>query len=222
MANARPSTKHLAINKANARVVTMIAIAAFIVGFTLVAARSLLSQRAYQARVIAEKQKAVDQLKANIAAVDNLKASYASFINSPENVLGGSSSGSGEKDGDNARIVLDALPSVYDFPALTTSLEKLLVGYKINSITGTDDEINQQQNTESPDPQPVEIPFSISVNGSYGSMANLVTTLDRSIRPFQILTINISGSDNEVQTVINAKTFYQPENNLSITKKDVQ
>src|SRR6185436_19057656 len=94
--------------------------------FSLMASRGLLGQRSYQARVINEKGKAVKQLQSNVAATKSLVDSYSNFTSLSSNVLGGNPRGTGDKDGDNGKIVLDSLPSKYDFPALTTSLEKIL------------------------------------------------------------------------------------------------
>lgn len=223
MARPNISLKQLQVNKANSTIVTTIALASFVVVFSLVASRSLLSQRSYQSRVIKEKEKAAAQLKENVTAVESLTASYAAFVNSSENVLGGNPAGTGDRDGDNARIILDALPSKYDFPALASSLEKILTenSFGIEVISGTDDEINQQ-NMESPNPAPVEMPFQITVTGSYDSMEKLVSILQRSIRPIQIQTLEFSGSDSAIRLNMNAKTYYQPEKSLMITTKEVR
>ncbi len=219
----QPSQKRLQIDKSNSRVVVTIAIAAFLSVFSLMAARALWSQQSFQNRVIKEKGKAVKQLKDNVAATKTLVNSYNDFTSLPANVLGGNPNGTGEKDGDNGKIVLDALPSKYDFPALTTSLEKILSGggYKIESITGLDDEVNQQ-NTASPTPQPIEMPFQMTVSGNYASIQSLIGTLEHSIRPFQIQKIEFSGGNADLHTTISAKTFYQPEKSLTITTKEIK
>lgn len=224
MAKLDLSPKRIQISKANATVVIVVAVAAFIVTFTLVAGKALLDKRAYQARIITEKTKAAKQLQENLKATDTLVTSYKEFVGTPENVLGGSSSGTGEKDGDNAKIVLDALPSKYDFPALTTSLEKILSdrNYKILSINGSDDEIAQGSNQGSSSPVPVEIPFQLVVGTSYDAMHGLLQTLERSIRPFQIQSLSLTGTNGNLQVNINAKTYYQPEKNLTISTKVVQ
>lgn len=128
----------------------------------------------------------------------------------------------GERDGDNAKIVLDALPSKYDFPALASSLEKVLSSgdYTINNITGVDDEVNQQTNET--DTAPVEIPFQVGASGSYASIQKLVDSLERSIRPFSVTKITFSGDDGELQAQVDAKTFYLPEKTLKITTKEVK
>lgn len=224
MAKLTISTKRLQISKANATMMSIIAVTSFIAIFSLIASRALLSQRSYQSRVIAEKEKAKSQLEDNIKAAESLTTAYQEFISSTENILAGNPKGVGDKDGDNAKIILDALPSKYDFPALTASLEKILSdkSYKIESITGTDEEVAQNANTSSPQPVAVEIPFQLNVNGSYPAMQNLISVLEHSIRPFQIQSLEFSGNDSLMRMSITAKTFYQPEKNLTTTTKVVK
>ncbi len=224
MAKFHFSTKRLAISKANARMVAFVALAAFIAVFSIVASRALLQQRSYQSRVIAGKEKAKRQLNENLKAVEGLSVAYQGFISEPTNILGGNPKGAGDKDGDNAKLILDALPSGYDFPALTSSLEKMLTdgSYKIEGISGTDDEVAQAGTSNSPDPQPVPIPFEIAVSGNYVSMQNLMSVLERSIRPIQIQAIAFSGTDNEIRMTLTAQTFYQPAKNLNITSEAVK
>lgn len=223
MANNKTSNKHLLINKANSAVTLTLAIAAFVTVASLVASRAMLQQRTYQAKVIKEKEIAAKTLKDNIEAVDSLVTSYKEFIGRPDNIIGGVSAGTGERDGDNAKIVLDALPSKYDFPALTTSLEKVLTqgNFKINNISGTDDEIGQGAKVSTV-PEVVDIPFTFSVSGNYDALNSLIQTLERSIRPIQITKLKFSVQSSAIQMDIDAKTFYQSEKNFNITTKVVK
>ncbi len=202
----------------------IIAGASFIIIFGLIASRALLKQRAYQSRVIVEKDKAKKQLQENIKAAQSLTASYQQFIGAPENVLGGNPNGRGDRDGDNAKIILDALPSKYDFPALATSLDKILSNkaYKIGSITGKDDELNQKTNSGGAAPVVVDIPFEIDISGSYPAVQSLISVMERSVRPFHVQKVSFSGNDSLMQLTIGAKTFYQPEKTLTITTKEVR
>lgn len=221
--NASTSKKRILIDKSNASMVIMIAAMAFVTVFSLVASKALLSQRSYQARVITDKKAALAQLKANNDAAAKLVDSYKVFVSPSENIIGGSTTGTGERDGDNARIVLDALPSKYDFPALATSLEKILLAqnFKISGITGIDDEVKQSApNTAAV--APVEIPFEVSVVGTYDNAQLLSDIFKRSIRPIKVSKIKLDGKDGELNIVINAKTYYQPEKVISITTKVVQ
>lgn len=227
MAKTASFTKRALISKANSTMVMATAIAAFIVVFCAVASKTLLSQASYQNRVISVKKKTLVTLKSNLKAVDTLKDSYRSFVGTPQNVLGGNPSGNGDLDGDNAKIVLDALPGRYDFPALATSLEKLInsQGLQIQSINGTDDEVNQAAKEASAIPVPTPIPFQVRVSGSYDGVKNFVNVLERSIRPIQITKVEISsslGSGGTAAATIDAQTFYQPEKALKIRTEVVK
>ena len=219
------STKRLAIGRASTQIVAIVGAAAFITIFCLVAGHAVWSQNAYQGRVIKATTEAHKQLVANAQSFTNLQAAYQAFNDTSTNALGGSSTGSGNNDGDNTKLILDALPSSYDFPALTSSVEKILNAgnFTISSITGTDDQVAQQSNSASPKPQPVSMPFSFTVtNASYGSIQQLVTVLQQSIRPIQIDSLTLSGETNNMQITVNAHTYYQPGKSLGITKKVIQ
>jgi hypothetical protein len=225
MADDLISTKRLAISKANAQMVGVVAAAAFVTVFCLVASNAVFSQNRYQARVISAKEKAHKQLQDNINNYSDLATAYKAFDNASTNVIGGIKDGKGDNDGSNSKIILDALPSSYDFPALASSIEKVLAdnNLKVTSITGTDDQLNQQNNTTSATPQPVSIPFTFTIsNASYASVNQLMTKLQQSIRPIQIDTLDASGSQNNMTVTISANTYYQPGKNVSITKKVIK
>jgi hypothetical protein len=224
MAQAVFSTKRIAISKNNAQMVGMITGAVFVTIFSLVSSKQLIAQENYQKRVISEKEKAAKQLKTNLSAVSDLQKSYYQFVQTPENIIGGSPTGNGDRDGDNAKIVLDALPSKYDFPALTSSMEKLLTdrNFKINSINGTDDEVAQGKNQDSGEPKPVTMPISVSVSSNFNSIQDFLSVLEKSIRPIQMQTIELQGEDKELKLNFDAVSYYQPAKNLTIGTKDVK
>ena len=221
---ARISVKRMQIDKSQQRMLIAAAIAAFTLVFALVGGKMMIDQVLYQNKVIAAKKAAVQQLRSNVQASSSLQTSYKAFVSTSQNVIGGNPQGTGPQDGDNAKIVLDALPSKYDFPALATSVERLVTSQNmgIESITGSDDEVAQAENASSPDPQPVAMPFQFSATGSYQSAQNLVTAFDKSIRPFQILKLQLSGGQENMTVKVDAQTYYQPAKNFNITKKTVK
>lgn len=217
------NNKRLLIDKANTTMLLFIGVASFLLVFSLLSSKALFSQSKYQSKVMKEKQIAHKQLQANIKNVDSLVASYKSFAEEPQNVLGGNPSGNGPRDGDNPSIVLGALPSKYDFPALISSLEKLFKdgGFAVDALGGNDDELAQQA-LKVDKPAPVEMPFPISVNTTYEGAQSLLTTLERSIRPITVSKITIGVSGGKLSLSIVAKTYYQPEKVLKITTKVVK
>lgn len=224
MARTTSFTKRSLINKANSTIVVATAVAAFVLVFALVAGKSLLSQMSYQNKVIGVKKEALKQLQADLAARDSLETAYKAFVGSDPNVLGGNPAGKEDKDGDNSKLILDALPSKYDFPALTTSLEKVIVGQNLSilGISGTDQEADETVQQTSTSPAPIPMPFQVQVSGSYTAIQNLVDVLLRSIRPFQVLTMELSGDESSMTAVIDAQTYYQPEKSLEIKQEVVK
>lgn len=216
------SLKQLAINKDSTAIVVVVGLASFILVFSLISSHALLQQRAYQAKVIGKKKVALQQLEDNAQEVEKLKTSYRAFAEKPENVLGGNPEGNGEKDGSNPRLVLDALPSKYDFPALTTSLEKVFKQYGIESITGTDDEVAQSAAEASVSPQPVEMPFTITITGNAQNTKELLQKFERSIRPIQVQKVTINGASNQLKIGVTAKTYFQPEKKFDVKTEKVK
>ncbi len=218
------SGKRDLIDKTNATVVMIVSAAVFLAAFSAVATKTFINQAAYQNRVIEKKRIARDQLKEDIDNAKKLKKSYLSFVDTTKNAIGGDRFGVGQQDGDNAKIVLDALPSSYDFPALPTSIEALVASQnvKISSITGTDDEVAQAQNASSTTPQPIAMPFEFSVVSDYEGVQRVINALERSIRPMKISELDIVSEQKELTLTIKAQTFFQPAKSLNIDKKVVE
>ncbi len=174
--------------------------------------------------MIETKRTAVKQLKTNEQTAQQLVTSYKAFVAADTNVIGGNALGTGQRDGDNAKIVLDALPSKYDFPALTSSLEKMLTEQKLTiaSISGSDDEVAQGANQASPQPIAVEIPFEVSATGPYKDIQGSLDVFGKSIRPFHLKTLQLSGGQSNMTMAITGKSYYQPAKNFNVTQKVVR
>lgn len=218
---APTSIKHALINKANTTIVAITAAAGFVVVFCLVASFTLFSQLQYQNHIVSAKKNTLKQIKADLTAVSSLKASYKAFTSTPKNIIGGDPEGTAARDGDNAKIILDALPSKYDFPALTNTLEGILTSQnvKIMSITGTDDALSSESQGASVTPEAQAMPFQLSVMGNYGAIQSVISTFEKSIRPFQVQTLEVAGGQDQDQVIltITAQTFYQPAKSLNLT-----
>ncbi|HSX35887.1 MAG TPA: hypothetical protein VLH84_03050 [Patescibacteria group bacterium] len=224
MARTTAFTKRTLISKANQNIVIATTIAGFVLVFSLVAGKALVSQMSYQNRVLGFKKTALSQLKDDLAARDSLQSSYDDFVAQDPNFLGGDPAGVTPRDGNNAALILDALPSTYDFPALTTSLENLIISQNLQivGISGTDDEVAQGANQTSPTPEATPMPFEIQVTGSYQSVQSLVNVFVTSIRPFQLQTVKLSGDEGSMTADITAQTFYQPGKVLNIKDEVVK
>jgi hypothetical protein len=226
--NGQKSVMHDIISKDNTRMVIAVSGAVFVVIFCLFASRALLSQSFYQNKVISEKKDTLKIVEANKDAVSDLEKSYISFATEPVNVIGGNPTGTGSKDGDNAKIVLDSLPDVLDYPALSSSIEKILLdgGYTIQSI-GSDDQVvaistTGEEASESSVSVPTEIAYPFKVATTPESALSLMQTLESSIRPFSVTDLKIEGASNNLEISIGMKTYYQSSSGLQVGTKVVK
>ena len=221
---APTNTKKQTIDKTNSFIITTIAVTCFIVIFTIVAGRALLIQRAYQARVISKKELARDTLKKNEDAVTQLKTQYQVFATENNNVIGGVAQGTGDRDGDNAKIILDALPSKYDFPALATSITKITQGkgFEFGGMVGKDDELAQISKSESITPVPISIPFDVQAKfNTIADIDKMLEIFENSIRPIKINSITLQATQGASMSV-KAETYYQPTKKLGVTEEVVK
>ena len=214
----KTSVKHLQIDKNQSTILAVVAAAVVLTIFCLFGAKALISKGLYQRRVLSAQHKVVSQLKANISAANTLFTQYSSaFAGQDPNFLGGSLNGTGNLDGDNPRLTLDALPSTYDAPALASSLEKIITGRSltINSITVTDSpSAYPDQPQAQPKPQPVT--FQFEATGTYQQAQQLLQDFERSIRPFDLNSLQVSGTDQTMQLTVGMTTYYQPARSLNL------
>lgn len=225
MAKTNISVKHLQINKAQSRIMLIVGIATVISVFCLVSTKQLLSQSSYHRKEITAKKTAAKQLTANLNAANALAAQYQIFDSSNPNVIGGKNStdpNTKPPDGDNARIVLDALPSKYDFPALISSLSQILSANSISNpgIGGTDQSATID-NSPSNNPQPIPLAVSVSGASSYNGVKGLVKDFERSVRPFDVKVLELRGSAGNMTFSAELNTYFQPAKTLSTTTMEV-
>lgn len=217
----KKSTKHSEIDKNQAIIFAILAVASFIVVFSGFTLRALFAQQQYQSAVITEKEQALEEIEDSLASAEGLQRAYTAFISQPENIIGGFSEGEGEQAGDSARIVLDALPSQYDFPAFITSVEQILLRQQItiDTISGADEEL-ELRDIESD--EPIQIPLSVGFTGNYEAIQNTVAALEASIRPFSFQTIGLQGDDENLRVEMRGHSYFQPGKEFRVGSRVVQ
>lgn len=235
------SFKKIQIDKANRVMVLVMAGASFLTIFALMSSYTLFNQLTYQGRVINAKQAAVNRLKQDSNIAQQLVSSYASFVNQPRNLIGGNPSGNSPSSGDNAKIVLDALPAQYDYPALTSSVQYLLDQAQLNidSMSGTDQAATiasgSNNSTSSPTSSAitnsssssvpgtaVAMPFQFSADGPYANIQSLFSLFEKSIRPLPFQTLTISGDQSDLKVDATAQSYYQPQKTFNITTETIK
>lgn len=227
---AKPKLKKssMKMDKAESTILGIVVGATIITVFCLTSAKVLMGQALYQQRVISARNSSVKQLNQDIKNSNTLSAQYNSvFLGSAgENIIGGSNTAGDNTvppDGDNGKIVLDALPTTYDFPALLTSMSKLLGtdGIGAQSIGGTDQATTIDSSpTYSPQPQPINL--TVSGTSSYAGAKKVLTDLERSTRPFDVTHLSLSGNEANLSISMDLTTYYQPAKTLSIPSKEIK
>lgn len=219
------SVKHSIISKSYSNTFVVVGIAVFVVIFCLFASRALIIRSLYLSKVTDEKESSLNTLRANQNNINDLSSSYNAFISRSENVLGGNPAGDGPLDGRNDKITLDSLPDEYDFPALSSSFEKILKdgGYSIDSIGGTED-VSLALNDESIyQPQPIEIPYSFSFTDSAERTEELLEILERSIRPMYVDQLDIAiGAGGALSATVSLHTYFTYGSTFETSSKVVE
>ena len=215
-----PKFKGSQMDKGQKRLIILVSLSTIVTIFCLVSTETLIDYASYHRRELSAKRAVVKQLEANIATATTLESQYQSFNDINPNFIGGKNTSDPNTlppDGDNARLVLNALPSKYDFPALISSVSKILTNDAVTNpgIAGTDLSATTAS-TPSVSPSPVEIPLSINGVASYTGAQNLIRDLERSIRPFNITTLDFGGSNSTISISIGLTTYFQPAKVLGI------
>ena len=204
---AKPGSKREKIDKANSTVFIAVAIAAVVVMFSATSFKFLWSKMAYNSRVISAKAKARDDIKSNSTNLDTLSGQFSALDSSATT---------------NSKMILHALPPIYDYPGLATFVESLAQQSGVSFPGSVGQDISASAVNTATVSSPQEIPLNIEVNGSYDSIVQFIKNTEYSIRPILITNVEYTGTSNQLKAVITATTYYQPARDLGVGKKEVQ
>lgn len=222
------STKSVQMNKGQSRLLLTVVVASLISVFCLVSAKNLITRSIYQGKVISARHKSAEQIKTDIRNANTLVAQYKDvFIgNSSQNIIGGQNDQNPfavPPNGDNGRIVIDALPKTYNFPALLTSLQLIMNKNHLGSqsIGGTD-QSSTAVNDPTGNPQYTNMDVTVSGTGTYSEADSFITDLENSIRPFDVTNLSLSGNESSLVVNLNITTYYQPAKTINITSQEIK
>lgn len=222
------NAKSLQLNKTQSKMLGVVVGATIITVFCLTGAKVLVSKAMYQQRVINARNSSAKQLDKDVTDAKALSVQYKQVFlgNSALNIIGGDANApdtANPPDGNNGKIVLDALPTTYDFPALLTSLSNMLGsnGVGTQSIGGTD-QATTISSEPTYNPQTQSIDLTISGTTTYTGAKRLMKDLERSIRPFDVTHLVLNGDQSNMVISINLSTYYQPAKTLTIPSKEIK
>lgn len=200
-------SKREQVAKAGSTVFVAVAISAVIVMFSIMSMRFLWQQKSYNSRVIGAKTEARDQLSENLENIDKLSQQFGELNTSQTT---------------NAKTILHALPPTYDYAALASSVDALASLSGVSSNTNIGEDTSESAIDFATTSQPVEIPLNLDVSGSYDAIREYIANLEKSIRPIHIQSMTYSGSNSDLQVLIEAKTYYQPARSLDVERMNLQ
>lgn len=208
--------KRQQIVEANRTMFIGVVIASIIVAISLVAAQFLVKQFIFNNKVIAAKSEANTTLERNLKAVDNLKAEVNKLVANDN--LSSVPAGSINSTGNNLQVVLDALPTENDPTAVTASFQHAILNHSGVSIENLIVSPAEDVDTAAP----VELPFSMVILGNYEQIQRALLDMERVIRPVQVRTVAIQGTDNQLRASIEGVTYYLPAKTVNVTKKTIK
>jgi hypothetical protein len=209
--------KRQQIAKASRIMFLWVTAASVVVGVSMVVSVFLIQKLLFNEKILGEKQKTVDTLVANNKVADTLKEKIR-VLNTNQALLDARTEA--EKvviPGNESRplqVVLDALPSDINSTALGSSLQEVLL--KSDKITI---ESLSVDSVSSDGLMPLgatgnTISFNMSVSApmpdAASSLQALLGRLERSIRPIDVLTVNIETQGTKIVMTISAQAFYEP------------
>ena len=210
------STKHSQIRQASTQTFVAVAVSSVVVSMSIVMLNILWETSKFNSSVHDAQGVAKDILETNIEAAKPLQESFDRLE------ISGNLIPTQADNKKNSEVILDALPSKFDFPELAASISNLakVSSVELKSFRGTD--IGSDATQSSPSPVAEQIPFTMEVEGSYSAVAKFLLNMENSIRPIKTLSLDLSGTDNKLRATINAETSYQPAFDLKIQKRTVQ
>lgn len=202
----------------------VVAIVAFVSGIALVVSYFLVQQIILHAKVVGEKQKAVNTIAANMESVGKLKDNIR-VLDTNEALMSARS----KEDSSALQVVLDSLPTEANTDALGASLQVSLIG-PIDGITLERMSIEEAASTSGSDSVSSSgessshgIGFSLSVSGSAEGMKALLARFERSIRVIKIDSIEIVGAgEGRLTMSLLGRAYYQPGKTVEVGSKVVK
>lgn len=224
-ANTAALRKRAQIAKANRTMFIWIAVSSAVIGVAIVLIIFLAQNLFYNERLLAEKNKTISVLEANNSAIPGLK-SEVRVLDTNEALAAARA-----KESDQTlQVILDALPSDANSPALGASLQsKLLAGIpglvveslQVDPVVGVESLSDGAVVNASSGAPAYEITFQFAVSGSPEALELVLQNLERSIRLIDVRTLRIETQGSSQLMTINARAFYEPARVLELTDKVV-
>ncbi len=217
--------KRQQIHSANKMIFVWIVGASVIVSMCLVFGQFLVRQAIFNQKIISAKGNTVKTLDSNIKNVKLLTEQVDALVANKD-----LASVRANPNDSNLKVVLDALPTEDDQTALASSLQNVIL--KPSGVNVRDLTISQQNLVAAGDTsqaqgavdttQATPTAFNFSVLADYEQIKTMLKDMERSIRPMNVRTLSLQGTDTVLQVTVNGETYYLPQKNVELKKKQVK
>ncbi len=219
--------KRQQIQKANKNMFIWVAVAAAILGLSVVLVFSLFERITYKQDVIGKKQTTVGRLERNIKTASSLKDEVR-VMNTNQALLDTPRL----EDTEPLSVILDALPSAANSSAFGASLQQRLLnldGVTIESLTvdpipGVESFDSEGSSSASEDAGENEITFRFSVvveKGKASTLQAMLRNIERSIRTIDITSVVVEQRGDKITLSAEGKAFYQPAKSVQLQDMEV-
>lgn len=218
--------KRQQIASANKLIFLWVIAAAVALSICGVAMQFLFRQAAFNQKIIGEKAKTQTVLAHNITNAKELKTKIQNLL-ADTNLAKVKAS----PDDTTLKVVLDALPTNDDKAALASSLQQQILpksGSVLTALTTisqsgdiTDPSLGTAATT-TPAGDAQTASFDFGTTGSYDQVKNMLKDLERTIRPMNVTTLSLQGSDNALTSTVQGVTYYLPERTVELGKKTIK
>lgn len=222
--------KRQQISNANRTMFVWVAAVSAVVGIAIVGSVLLYQKAAFNERVLSLKDKTVSTLRENNKVVPDLedKIRQMNTNQALKDVMGPNQT-------QPIRVVLDALPSEANSPALGSSLQTKFLNdpaLRIESLTvdpvvgvesQTSSNVKDASSTASTNANEITFRFAVSVDiNNANALKELLQRLERSIRAVDITSLKIEAQSNRLLLSVEGRAFYEPAKTVQLQEQAVK
>lgn len=217
MASKTPVLLKKSTSSTSGLIAILMTVCTFVLVFSFLFSKELIADIKFNQKVITEKNKVNATLKSNVDSLDELKNNFESL----------------NKEGPSPSKVLQALPTSTEYASLSDEYEAMAgaSGARLSNIAlDTSQSTSSSTSSSSSSLAPTvantdslqKFRFRISVTGTYASLQQLTQSIQKSLRPTRIETVNISGSEPSVTADFVITTYFQPRALLELPEEVIQ
>jgi len=216
--------KRQQIQQANKMIFVWVAAASVIISVCLVLLQFLVRQAFFNNDVISAKVETNETLKQNIENAKTLKTNVNNLL-ADKNLA----SVRAESTDSNLKVILDALPATGDPTTFASSLQNVILNRSGATVTALSVGTSAQGGAAVPvaaqtdgvdTAQPLS--FSIELTGGYDKIRATLLDIEKVIRPMNITTLTVNGSDKDLTVSIDGVTYYLPEKTVKLGTKSIK